>query len=58
MNELTFKERVELYKLAKKPRREIRLQMKVITKGLYLPQIEKCDSKVEQVFKMHEVNKI
>ena len=32
--------------------------MKVITKGLNLPQIEKCDSKVEQVFKMHEVNKI
>jgi hypothetical protein len=58
MNSLTFKDRLELYKLAKKPRKEIRLQMKVITNGLNLPQIERCESKVGQMFKIHEVSKI
>lgn len=32
--------------------------MRVITQGLNLPKIAKCDNKVEQVFKMREINKI
>lgn len=34
---LTFKERLQLYKTAKKPRKQIRLKLGIITNGLKLP---------------------
>ena len=55
---LTLKERVELYKTAKKPRKEIRLKLEIITNGLTLPKVSKCESKVKAHFKVRHMSKI
>lgn len=55
---LTLKEKMELYKTAKKPRREIRLRFEAITNGLELPKVALCENRVAAVFKINEVAKI
>ena len=55
---LTLKEKVEIYKEAKKPRREIRIKFDIITNGLQLPKVAACDNKVRNLFRINEVAKI
>ena len=55
---LSLKEKIQLFKAAKKPRKEIRLKFEVITNGISLPKVEHFEHRYKSSFKINEVAKI